>query len=372
VKKVLLGVYLFILISTIPYIRFFQDYIKTKKLTSLYDGVLGFLLVFLALFVFYNLLYKKKFGLRHILSYALTLALFVVGMYAINDTVERVHFLQYGGVVILLYQVLKENRNDLSLYLWIFFSSVFVGIADEWVQWWVPSRFGEIRDIYINLLATLCGIFCIHFLVRSEKITLRIDRNHYKQLVYAFVILVLALGVFIHSAHIAHFISDPQIGGFRSTYDQKTLLEFAHTRMYLPENQIQPLRTQPVQNNHMTMAKLLAMWCKEDFYKTEAEFHCGERNRALQQNKYKKAYYEDLILEKYYLPLIKDSSFRWDETRRSEIRKQAKKSYPEPAPYVSPVLSHYWTFIEHTALWAIICGICLLAIVTTLTSRSRI
>ncbi len=85
------------------------------------------------------------------------------------DVVEKVHFVQYGLLAYLVYRGLCKGRfgdraapADFSLFLLPVLWGGIAGVLEEWVQWLVPVRTGEVLDVLLNAYAALCGLSLIH------------------------------------------------------------------------------------------------------------------------------------------------------------------------------------------------------------------
>jgi hypothetical protein len=63
---------------------------------------------------------------------------------------EAVHLLEYGVLGILLYPVLAERIPDPTVYVAAILIGILVGTVDELIQWLVPGRFWDFRDIVLN------------------------------------------------------------------------------------------------------------------------------------------------------------------------------------------------------------------------------
>ena len=73
------------------------------------------------------------------------------------DVVERVHFIEYGLLTWLFYRAWRAN-GDLSMFILPVLAGVLVGTLDEWLQWFIPVRVGEARNVLLNLVAIACGL----------------------------------------------------------------------------------------------------------------------------------------------------------------------------------------------------------------------
>ena len=66
---------------------------------------------------------------------------------------EAFHFVQYGVLSLLLFRALGHRLQDPSIYVAAALIGAAFGIFDELIQWVVPRRFFDYRDIGINALA---------------------------------------------------------------------------------------------------------------------------------------------------------------------------------------------------------------------------
>jgi len=71
-----------------------------------------------------------------------------------NVPVEAVHFLEYGLLGFLLFWALRFQVRDKGIYLIAFLCGSLVGIFDEILQWMVPLRLWDIRDVGLNALSS--------------------------------------------------------------------------------------------------------------------------------------------------------------------------------------------------------------------------
>jgi len=63
---------------------------------------------------------------------------------------EAVHFLEYGILGVLLFRALRTGIQDSSVFVAGTLIGILVGIFDEIIQWLVPGRFWDFRDIVLN------------------------------------------------------------------------------------------------------------------------------------------------------------------------------------------------------------------------------
>lgn len=63
---------------------------------------------------------------------------------------EAIHFLEYGVLGVLLYRAFADRVPDSTVYLAVTLTGLLVGTVDEIIQWLVPGRFWDLRDIVLN------------------------------------------------------------------------------------------------------------------------------------------------------------------------------------------------------------------------------
>lgn len=145
--------YILLTYLTLPVMRdilnYFRDLLGKQQLglafnTALAVAALAILLLTLA----------RHKG-RTLLSVATALALIGLIASQLNIAEERFHFLQYGLLGMLVFATARDYsiRTMAPLLLFV----VAVGIGDETIQWLLPNRVGDLRDVAMNTAAGVLG-----------------------------------------------------------------------------------------------------------------------------------------------------------------------------------------------------------------------
>jgi VanZ family protein len=86
---------------------------------------------------------------------------------------ERTHLFEYGLVALLVYQALRERlRSEGRVFLPAALAVVItalLGWVDEGIQWLLPSRVYDTRDVAVNSLAGLMAIVASLVLERARR-----------------------------------------------------------------------------------------------------------------------------------------------------------------------------------------------------------
>jgi len=122
-------------------------------------GVIGFIL------------YVKRLRLNRIRLLALVGVLSVGVLFAwrLDILVERVHILEYGLLGWLACRDMMEGERRTRGIIFSALIVLAVGVGDELFQWWLPDRYGEMRDVTFNQLGGMWGI-ALFLVSRSRRI----------------------------------------------------------------------------------------------------------------------------------------------------------------------------------------------------------
>ena len=260
------------------------------------------------------------------------------------DLVEAFHFVEYGLVAHLFYRQWR-GRPDISGVALAACAAVALGIADEWVQWFVPGRVGEMHDILLDAVAVGCGLLVSVAVDPPLSLVLPARRESRLASGAAVCGLLLAFAGFVHAIHLGYEIPDGRSGVFRSRYDAQALAAAAANR---PGRwKVSPPATRGFRH--------------EDHYLSEGEWHLQSRNIAIGRREWWVAVREDAILERFYAP-VAEIRERWSAALRSEVERNARGLEQEPyrsaaAPYPIYVVSRpvFWTIvllIVASVMWA--------------------
>lgn len=239
------------------------------------------------------------------------------------DAVERIHFAEYGLVATLFYRAMSGMTLGAVVPMTLL-AGTLVGIGEEWLQWLVPTRVGDVRDVFLNFYALGCGLlFAIGLYPRAPAGDLSTLR--WRHLLGLASVVVVSFAGFFHCAHLGYELGSPAIGRFRSFFTAEQLGEVALDRVERWRRD-PPTRLEP--------------FAIQDHYLVEGASHVQHRNEAYADGRFRDAWLENAILERYYDPLLDQRSMssgaphRWPEAQREEV--EAKGAGDVDGAYVSP------------------------------------
>jgi hypothetical protein len=217
---------------------------------------------------------------------------------------EQFHLTEYGVLTVLFYRVWR-HRADVTTFALPVVAALVAGIADEWFQWFIPSRVGELKDVGLNSIGILAGLLFAAALLPPVRVRVFADDRSRRLLATACTLFVVALAIFLQSAHLGYEIADSSIGTFRSRHSAAALIDVAAER-----------------SRRWAAAPPGAMprISREDHYLSEAVFHVQWRNEAVGKGDLRSAWYENLILEKFYAPvLLAVPTYQWPAEQRASV-----------------------------------------------------
>lgn len=348
----------------VPLARTIQSFFSARWGSSFFGyavlAVMGTVSVILLFFLFFRRKIRRVSNYFWLLLVTVLYVYFTIQLWDVP--IEAIHFLEYGLLGFFLFRALKFNIRDKSTFFIAFLIGTLVGIFDEILQWIVPLRLWDIRDVGLNALS--CGLFQIGLWkgIQPRDISSKIKPKSWKILSLMLGANIVFLGLCLSNTpkrvstyteafsslsflkkeepmnRFKHRYKDPAIGTFYSLLSPADLTE-EDTKLSR-------------QN-----AQTLKEWKRETFkefrqrrhplkfpFIYELRFHVEIRDRNFNQaflteeEDIKKmfflaAYKENLILEKYFGNTLQKASYSWEKEQQVGTEALINKS----TPYKSPV-----------------------------------
>ena len=271
------------------------------------------------------------------------------------DLVERVHFVEYGLLAVLFFRVWRA-RGDVSTFIAPAMACMIVAFADEWLQWFVPGRVGEIRDVGLDVVAIGCGLLFAVALAPPVRVVPRLTQRPAFGLAALSAATILAGASFIAAIHLGYA---NQLGSstWRSRFSISELNRLSRER-----NE---------RWSHGGAPRTLRRLSREDQYLAEGIWHVQRRNEAAGAGNTLAAWRENLILEQFYSPVLDwpsyaaSSSSRWPQAQRDNVGADVSldtRSYvsgAEPFPLFTWGRWRFWLTVAGivAAVWVYCLGL---------------
>jgi VanZ family protein len=240
-----------------------------------------------------------------------------------SNVVELFHFVQYGLIALLFYRA-WQPAGDLSIVLFTLCSGLIVGIVEEWFQWFIPNRVGEMKDVFLNLAAISTGLLFAAAADPPDRWRAALAPSARREAALMTAVTLGAFAVFLQIVHLGHHVEDAEIGAFDSRWSAERLL------VLQSDKHAQWTAAPPP----VTLVRL----SREDQFLTEGIQHVRERNKLWNAGNIRGAWLENRILEKYYEPVLdtpthEGPGHRWPPEQRADAESRAATGAHEP--YVS-------------------------------------
>ena len=255
-----------------------------------------------------------------------------------TDVVEDFHFVEYG-ILTLLFYLAWRPIDDVTVLVLPVFAGLLVGTLDEWFQWFIPSRVGELRDVVLDGAAAACGLLFSLGVDPPGRFTLALRRGSAISIAAMAAVLTLALALFVQAAFLGYDVRDPAVGVFRSRYTAAELQSAARERS---------------ERWHGAPPAAAGRVSREDQYVAEAVWHVRRRNEATAAGDFFGAWRENRILETFYAPVldppgsISPAGFRWPAAQRVDIERRAQD---DGRPYRSAAEPYRILVWPKSAFW---------------------
>ncbi len=116
---------------------------------------------------------RERYSGSQYLWFAFISCLYGLILYIVNVPEEQVHFIEYGILSALIYIALT---HDIHNNVYVYFLSIHIvfafGAVDEVIQWILPNRIFDIRDILINGIAGILVQLLIAMVISKRKAVL--------------------------------------------------------------------------------------------------------------------------------------------------------------------------------------------------------
>ena len=299
---------------------------------------------------------------------------------------EAFHIVEYGLLSYFFFRALSAKIRDRTIYITVLFFVAFVGILDEFIQWMMPQRYWDYRDVGINALAGAIFLFAVWKAVRPGIICEPVKRHSIKILAGIVTITLLFFGLCLSNTpeRVKSYSSllpslswlvdeetmtefgykhlDPEAGTFIS---RMTLEEIMRIDLERGEVSGKALKFETATNEDGELKNIHTPY--SDRFMFEFVIHLQRRNGKLKEaeeveNPEEKnrlgieAYAENLVLEKYFGNTLRHSGMAWADEK---VKHQQEKALLGKRSYTSGMY-HVITFIDLKTVWTLIPGILVL------------
>jgi VanZ family protein len=274
-----------------------------------------------------------------------------------SNVVELFHFLQYGLVTFLFYRAWR-GQSDLSILILPVLAGLIVGTLEEWLQWFIPNRVGEMNDVLLNLVAIGCGLLFSMALDPPDRRPAALGASSRRWVGSIACVALLVFAAFFHVVHLGYVVHDEEAGEFMSRYSRYALSDLQRRKSSEWQTNPPPVR--------------LVRLSREDQYLTEGIQHVRWRNRLWASGDVRAAWLENRILERYFAPVLdtpthEGAGHRWPAEQRADAAARSGGA-TNVAPYISAAYPYRLYAWPRSGFWLAVAIVT--AAIAALTART--
>ncbi len=365
----------------VPIARAIRNFVETTWNVSFFGYSVLFTISIAFLFGLYFLWFRLK--IRSLFNYLWLAAIAVVYIFYTlklwGRPEEAIHFLEYGLLGFLLYKALLNHFHDKGIYFIAFAIGALVGIFDEFLQWMIPRRVWDFRDLGLNALSVGLVQIAIWKGINPKLSGVRLNSKSFRLISYLLAIYLVLFGIcfsntpgrvqiYTETLPFLSFLQkeepmneptykhgDPDIGVFFSRLKVEEIYKMDKERA----DEYSQILKEWQQKRYRDFLDYFPGYAQPFLH--EMRVHIFRRNKFFgQANETKEekirkenlfiAYKENLILEKYFGNTLQASPYKWPKGRIERIEKEINAGlfYRSPVSAASPVP------LKEKTLWGII------------------
>ena len=365
----------------IPIARTIRNFVEANWNAALFGYFVLFIVGMVFLFSLYLLWFRLK--IRTLSSYlwltaiALVYIFFTLKLWRRPE--EAIHFLEYGLLGFLLFQALRHRVQDKGIFFIAFLFGALVGIFDEALQWMIPRRVWDFRDLWINALAVgLCQVG-IWKGIRPKLQRIRLQSRSIRIISYLLMTYLVLFALCFSNTpdRVQSYTKVLPFLSFLQKEEPMNELKFKHKD---PEIGVFYSRLEVEELNRIDTeraveySRILKEWESKKYadflnyfpgyaqpFLYEMRVHVFRRNKRFweanetENEKIQKedlfiAYKENLILEKYFGNTLQKTPYQWPKRRIERIKGEIDVTlfYKSPVSAASPIP------FQQKTLWGII------------------
>ncbi len=159
-------IYVLFIYLTLPVMRPVLNFMKAhlgSRFDLLTDASLIVIMAGLALMMIRSRISWKQYILAFVVF-----CIYGICLKVLKIPEERIHLLEYGLLSFLVFRIYPSDWSYMFRYWQTFLTVSFIGTLDEIIQYLIPNRVGDVRDIGLNIVSGLLGLVLTAILLQKS------------------------------------------------------------------------------------------------------------------------------------------------------------------------------------------------------------
>jgi VanZ family protein len=342
--------------STVPIARSFQRFIYHSVGREFFTYIVLFVVGAVLASLLYSFIFKLK--VKRISQYVWLFICAGLYVYFIiqldHNPEEAIHLIEYGLLSYFLFKALSHRIRDWTIYVTAVLFVLFIGTIDEFIQWIVPERYWDFRDVGLNMLSGGIFLLAVWKGIKPKIICMPVKNISVKTFVGIITVNLIFMGLCLSN-------TPTSVKRYTSIFDklswlrsEEPMVEFGYKHKY-PEIgtfysrlSLEELREIDLNNGeaygkivrkdinseetYQELIKTYTPYTNPFLY--EFLIHVLRRNNKFEELMEKDnsdviikisntAYRENLLIEKYFTNILKHSELGWSDEKIKDLQKTA-------------------------------------------------
>jgi len=269
---------------------------------------------------------------------------------------EAIHFLEYALLSFFVFRALSYRIKDWTIYVTAALLVMNLGTVDEFLQWMMPDRYWDYRDVGINFIGGAILLFAIWTGVKPPYISGPVKTHSIRVMVVIITLNLLFMGLCLSNTpvnvkrytSVIDFLSwlqqeepmteyghdhyDPEIGNFNSRFAIDELRSIDTTKGISYGRNISNYIESGLSRDNLLEKygsdtnPFLYEFLKHYFKRTDGYEKIFTAENEIEKSEAAiKAFAENLLLNKYFSETLMQSGLTWSPERENKVQNAASQ-----------------------------------------------
>jgi VanZ family protein len=193
----LVSSYTLVIFFSIPFVREIQTFVyRTAGRIFFAYSVISVVCCVLAILLYFFVIKLKVKKISQYIWLFIGAGLYIYFTFRLRKMPEEsTHLIEYGLLSYFVFKALSHRVHDWTVYITTVLIVSLVGIMDEFLQWMMPGRYWDFRDIGTNIIGGLILQLTIWKGIRPDFIKKPLSKISVKVFMAVFSIDLIFLGI---------------------------------------------------------------------------------------------------------------------------------------------------------------------------------
>ena len=161
------ALWVFLIYATLYIVRPICEFLKdSTPFTILINTLLILIITGLAFYFYKNIGFQNKKAAG---QFFFTVVVYMIALQKMEIPEEKVHLIEYGLLAFLLHRAVFLRFEGWHIYIISFIIAALTGWGDEGIQYLLPNRYYQFRDVLLNWFGAGMGFLVVGSLKKNHR-----------------------------------------------------------------------------------------------------------------------------------------------------------------------------------------------------------